>query len=198
MIHSKVLLYLLWIFFFFKFSFIRIAILDEPSSGLDPESRRELWNILLDMRKEQSILITTHYMEEAETLADKISIMSHGEVLCNDTAMQLKRRYAVGYILKLLTTETYNSNELMNLIHKHIPDAQTKVMIFFLSMDVFFFNVGLFQSIVIPTVNITLPYTHLDKYPELLEDLENNSERIGIRSIGMTNASLEEVFLKYK
>lgn len=101
--------------------------MDEPSSGLDPESRRELWNILLEMRKEQSILITTHYMEEAETLADRIWIMSHGQVLCNGTSMQLKRQYAIGYSLKLLTSDALNLTEVMKLIHKHIPEAATKV-----------------------------------------------------------------------
>lgn len=112
----------------YALSFCRIAILDEPSSGLDPESRRELWNILLDMRKHHSILITTHYMEEAETLADRISIMSHGEVLCAGTSMQLKRQYAVGYIMKLLTTSTFNMSDVMKLIHPYIPDASVKVM----------------------------------------------------------------------
>lgn len=109
-------------------SICRIAILDEPSSGLDPESRRELWNILLDMRKHHSILITTHYMEEAETLADRISIMSHGEVLCTGTSMQLKRQYAIGYVLKLLTTSTFNMAHAMDLIQPYIPDACVKVI----------------------------------------------------------------------
>lgn len=112
----------------YVYSSCRIAILDEPSSGLDPESRRELWNILLDMRKHHSILITTHYMEEAETLADRISIMSHGEVLCTGTSMQLKRQYAVGYVLKLLTTSTFNMTQVMDLIKPYIPQACVKVI----------------------------------------------------------------------
>lgn len=105
----------------------RIAILDEPSSGLDPESRRELWNILLEMRKNHTILITTHYMEEAETLADHISIMSRGEILCDGTAMELKRKYADGYVMKLLTTNAFDVAKLMALVQGHIPTASTKV-----------------------------------------------------------------------
>lgn len=79
------------------------------------------------MRKEQSILITTHYMEEAEVLADRIWIMSHGQVLCNGTSMELKRQYATGYALKLLTSDTLNLTDVMKLIHRHIPEATTKV-----------------------------------------------------------------------
>lgn len=67
-------------------------------------------------------------MEEAETLADRISIMSHGEVLCSGTSMQLKRHYADGYILKLLTTSAFKMKEVMELIHPYIPDAFVKVI----------------------------------------------------------------------
>lgn len=102
--------------------------MDEPSSGLDPESRRELWNILLDMRKDHTILITTHYMEEAETLADKIAIISHGELLCYGTSMELKRKYATGYILKLLTIEKkFKMAELLAIVHNRVRYASIRV-----------------------------------------------------------------------
>lgn len=102
--------------------------MDEPSSGLDPESRRELWNILLEMRKDHTIFITTHYMEEAETLADKIAIISHGQLLCYGPSIQLKRRYETGYVLKLLTTnERFCYSTTMDIIRRYAPDAKEKV-----------------------------------------------------------------------
>lgn len=106
---------------------LRIAILDEPSSGLDPQSRRQLWTILLDLRKDHTILLTTHYMEEAETLADKIFIIAYGEQLCSGTSIQLKKKYSVGYILKLLTNDHFNEDKTMELINKYIPEAKIKV-----------------------------------------------------------------------
>lgn len=108
----------------------RIAILDEPSSGLDPQSRRQLWTILLDLRKDHTILLTTHYMEEAETLADKIFIIAHGKQLCSGTSMQLKKKYSVGYVLKLLTNDNFIEDKTMELINEYIPDAKIKVCSF--------------------------------------------------------------------
>lgn len=108
----------------------RIAILDEPTSGLDPESRRILWDILIKLRKSRSILITTHYMEEAEVLGDEIAIMSHGELVCNGSSMELKRSYGSGYVLKLLTDKFFQDTDIdrvMPLINRFIPKAKIHV-----------------------------------------------------------------------
>ncbi|KAJ6637353.1 Phospholipid-transporting ATPase ABCA3 [Pseudolycoriella hygida] len=154
----------------------QIAILDEPSSGLDPQSRRQLWTILLDLRKDHTILLTTHYMEEAETLADKIFIIAHGERLCSGTSIQLKKKYSVGYILKLLTNDNFNQDRTMELIHKDIPEAEIKAFI-------------------APTLSVTLPQNDFHKYETMLKNLEQNLAELGILSISVTNSSLEEVFL---
>ena len=60
-----------------------ILLLDEPTTGLDPTARREVWNILLKLKehRETSMILTTHYMEEAEQLCDRIVIMDHGRIL---------------------------------------------------------------------------------------------------------------------
>lgn len=152
--------------------------MDEPSSGLDPESRRELWNILLDMRKDHTIFITTHYMEEAEALADKIAIISHGQLLCYGPSIQLKRKFETGYILKLLTNEqTFKQVDTVNLIQHYVPDFGLK-------------------SFVKPTLIISLPYKFQHTFPELLGQLERRQDELGISSISITNSSLEDVFLK--
>lgn len=66
-------------------------------------------------------------MEEAETLADKIFIIAYGEQLCSGTSIQLKKKYAVGYILKLLTNDHFDEDKTMELINQYIPDAKIKV-----------------------------------------------------------------------
>lgn len=151
--------------------------MDEPSSGLDPESRRELWNILLDMRKDHTIFITTHYMEEAEALADKIAIISHGQLLCYGPSIQLKRRFETGYILKILTNEQFKQVDTVDLIQSFVPDMALK-------------------SFVKPTLIISLPYKYQTTFPELLGQLEKKQQELGISSISITNSSLEDVFLK--
>lgn len=79
------------------------------------------------MRKDHSILITTHYMEEAEALADKIAIISNGQLLCYGPSIQLKRKLETGYILKLLTNDSFNQNATMDHIKQFVPDASIKV-----------------------------------------------------------------------
>src|SRR5919197_1029314 len=69
----------------------RILFLDEPTSGLDPQSRIALWDILGELHAAgQTILLTTHYMEEADQLCDRVAIMDHGHILALDTPEQLK------------------------------------------------------------------------------------------------------------
>jgi len=63
-----------------------IALLDEPTAGLDPQSRRQLWDRIEGFRKEgHSILLTTHSMEEAQAVCDRVAIMDHGKILTVDT-----------------------------------------------------------------------------------------------------------------
>jgi ABC-2 type transport system ATP-binding protein len=69
----------------------QILFLDEPTAGLDPQSRIALWEILLDLHRDgQTILLTTHYMEEADQLCDRVAIMDHGRILALDTPEGLK------------------------------------------------------------------------------------------------------------
>ncbi len=69
-----------------------LLILDEPTVGLDVESRRELWKLIVEMKKDLAILLTTHYMEEADALADRIGIINNGRILAIDSPENLKKR----------------------------------------------------------------------------------------------------------
>ncbi len=69
-----------------------VLFLDEPTAGLDPQSRLALWEILGELNREgQTILLTTHYMEEADQLCERVAIMDHGKILALDTPAALKR-----------------------------------------------------------------------------------------------------------
>jgi ABC-2 type transport system ATP-binding protein len=69
----------------------KILLLDEPTTGLDPNARREIWNILLDLKRENntSLILTSHYMEEAEYLCDRIVIMDQGNILTEGTLEEI-------------------------------------------------------------------------------------------------------------
>jgi ABC-2 type transport system ATP-binding protein len=68
----------------------KLVFLDEPTTGLDPQARRGLWEVIVEMRKEGlSVLLTTHYMEEAEQICDRIAIIDHGKILAMNTPARL-------------------------------------------------------------------------------------------------------------
>jgi ABC-2 type transport system ATP-binding protein len=78
-----------------------LLILDEPTTGLDPNARRDLWKILTDLKQQRgtTLILTTHYMEEAEQLCDRIVIMNAGKVLADGTLEQLLAQHSQGEII---------------------------------------------------------------------------------------------------
>jgi ABC-2 type transport system ATP-binding protein len=85
-----------------------ILFLDEPTTGLDPQSRRAMWDLLTEMnQKGLTILLTTHYMEEADQLCGRIAIIDHGKLLALDSPAQLKRSVPGGYLIELQVREIH-------------------------------------------------------------------------------------------
>jgi ABC-2 type transport system ATP-binding protein len=82
-----------------------VLFLDEPTAGLDPQSRLALWDLLHELHNDgQTILLTTHYMEEADQLCDRVAIMDHGRVLALDTPANLKQSIGADTIVSVRTT----------------------------------------------------------------------------------------------
>jgi ABC-2 type transport system ATP-binding protein len=82
-----------------------VLFLDEPTAGLDPQSRLALWEILGKLHTEgQTILLTTHYMEEADSVCDRIAIMDHGHILAMDTPKRLKESVGADTIVSVSAT----------------------------------------------------------------------------------------------
>jgi ABC-2 type transport system ATP-binding protein len=83
----------------------RVLFLDEPTTGLDPRSRNEIWEIVRDLRREgTTVLLTTQYLEEADQLADEIAVIDHGQVIAKGTGNELKDRVG-GHILEVELTD---------------------------------------------------------------------------------------------
>jgi len=79
----------------------KILFLDEPTVGLDPQTRRRLWEIILDLNQQgMTILLTTHYMEEVEYLCDRIGIMDNGKLISLGTLPQLRSTHGEGLVMK--------------------------------------------------------------------------------------------------
>lgn len=84
-----------------------IVFLDEPSTGMDPQARRFMWDVICyisALRKHSSVILTTHSMEEAEALATKVAIMVNGEFKCLGTVQHIKNKFGKGYEIELKTS----------------------------------------------------------------------------------------------
>jgi len=162
-----------------------VVLLDEPSSGLDPASRRVTWDMLRQSKKDRAIVLTTHFMDEADALGDRIAIMGHGELICCDTPLALKVRYGVGYTLSFDmgipgNQEEEKSNvsrtELCDVVKKYVSNA-------------------VMTSSSAGELSFRLPTNASSSFPSLLEILENEHVRYGIETWGLSMTTLEEVFL---
>jgi ABC-2 type transport system ATP-binding protein len=80
----------------------RVLLLDEPTVGLDPQTRRRLWELLAQLRADGfTMILTTHYMEEADVLCDRVAIIDHGKILALDTAKKLKGGLPGAHVIDL-------------------------------------------------------------------------------------------------
>ena len=79
----------------------QILFLDEPTLGLDPHARKSVWNYIEKLKSEKTILLTTHYLEEADSLADHIAIMDKGKIIESGTSSELKKRYTSKQTLRI-------------------------------------------------------------------------------------------------
>lgn len=129
------------------------------------------------MRGERTILITTHHMEEADILGDRIAIMHHGTLMCYGTSLFLKKYYGTGYTLSMLTNPDWDMHSLTTEIQDFVPSAVVK-------------------NIATGTVVFSLPTNDTEALSKLFINLEQQKERLGIANFGVSITSLEDVFLK--
>jgi len=91
----------------------KFVLLDEPSSGLDIQARRQLWEMLRAQRKNRIILLTTHYMDEADILGDRIGIMTAGKMTALGSSMFLKSRFGMGYVMTIVKSNPAPNDKVL-------------------------------------------------------------------------------------
>eukprot|EP00211_Chloroparvula_japonica_P005241 CAMPEP_0119123880 /NCGR_PEP_ID=MMETSP1310-20130426/3669_1 /TAXON_ID=464262 /ORGANISM="Genus nov. species nov., Strain RCC2339" /LENGTH=910 /DNA_ID=CAMNT_0007113751 /DNA_START=377 /DNA_END=3109 /DNA_ORIENTATION=+ len=153
----------------------RVIFLDEPTTGLDPVTRRALWDTLLAMKsKDRCLILTTHSMEEAEVLCDRIGIMTLGRMRCLGTSLYLKNRYGSGYLLATQYSEGAR-DESLAFVQSICPSATIR--------DDF-------------PGHMTLSFTRGDiALSSLFQSMAQNAKNHGIVDWGLTQTSLEDAFL---
>ena len=158
----------------------QIILLDEPTSGMDVMARRSLWEFLKKYKKNKILLLTTHFLNEAEYLGDRIGIMSDGHFLCSGTSSFLKSKYPCGFNINLLINSSIFNEEyktqFFNGIMNYEPNAEIKVA-----------SKGIFS------LNIQSNNKHI---PEIFDYIEQTKAQYGIEDYTVSSTSLEDVFLK--
>jgi len=157
-----------------------IILLDEPTSGMDPISKKDLWRFLKSYQRDKIILITTHYLEEAEYLGDRIGIMSDGQFICCGTSSFLKSKYPCGFNINLLVNSDKFTEEKKEKIFENIQSYEPNIHIRFASKCVF-------------SLNMQPSNEHI---PEIFKFIEESKDAYDIEDYTISSTSLEDVFLK--
>ncbi|XP_055882496.1 phospholipid-transporting ATPase ABCA3-like isoform X1 [Biomphalaria glabrata] len=155
----------------------KIVFLDEPTAGMDPAARRQTWNVLQSARRGRTIVLSTHYMDEADLLGDRIAIMAEGVVKCCGSSLFLKKLYGAGYHLVIVKHPHCNVGNLTIFIKEFINTAEL-------------------ESVINSEVSYILPDNESSKFAVLFNSLDDKKEMLGIISFGTTATTMEEVFLK--
>lgn len=104
----------------------KVVLLDEPTAGIDPMSRRAIWNLLISEKKNRTILLSTHFMDEADILGDRIAIMAGGNLQCCGTGFFLKKNFGVGYHLIIEKLPGCQVKKITELLSGYVPEVQVK------------------------------------------------------------------------
>ncbi|XP_008586239.1 PREDICTED: LOW QUALITY PROTEIN: ATP-binding cassette sub-family A member 7 [Galeopterus variegatus] len=187
----------------------QVVILDEPTAGVDPASRRGIWELLLKYREGRTLILSTHHLDEAELLGDRVAVVAGGRLCCCGSPLFLRRHLGSGYYLTLvkcpppLTTSDKGDTNLEDSVdtrQEREPGSQGSI-------------VGTSQLLALAQrwvpgaqlveelphqVVLVLPYVGaLDgSFAELFRELDKRLGELKLTGYGISDTSLEEIFLK--
>ena len=158
----------------------QVIFLDEPSSGMDITSRRNLWEILKRQCDGKIIILTTHYMEEASVLGKRIGIINEGKMKCIGSPLFLIEKFGKFMSLNISKDEYSNNNQIVDFVKKLVKNVEYEI----LSEEIMF--------------RIPVKDKRLKKcidIPEFFQSLDENINNLKIKSYSVSMPTLEDVFL---
>ncbi|XP_057564820.1 phospholipid-transporting ATPase ABCA7 isoform X4 [Hippopotamus amphibius kiboko] len=187
----------------------QVVILDEPTAGVDPASRRGIWELLLKYREGRTLILSTHHLDEAELLGDRVAVVAGGRLCCCGSPLFLRRHLGSGYYLTLVKgpqalaasktgdtdlkdsvdggqkreagsqASTAGAARLLALVQSHVPGAR------------------LVEELP-HELALALPYKGAvdGSFAKLFCELDQRLGELGLASYGISDTSLEEIFLK--
>ncbi|KAJ8010452.1 hypothetical protein DPEC_G00075220 [Dallia pectoralis] len=196
----------------------KVVILDEPTSGVDPFSRRSIWDLLLKYRSGRTVILSTHHMDEADLLSDRVAIISQGRLHCCGSPLFLKNCFGAGLYLTLVRRMKYEGPETQcdcavecsckssscaenkhELSQTKTPDRQMDGDVSSITQLI---HHHVPEACLIEAIGQELTYLLPNRgfkpraYASLFRELEETLSDIGLSSFGVSDTSLEEIFLK--
>lgn len=153
----------------------KVVYMDEPSTGLDPASRKNLWNVVKQAKRDRAIILTTHSMEEAEVLCDRLGIFVDGNLQCIGNPKELKARYGGTYVLTM-TTSPNEEEEVERLVRRLAPSANR------------IYHISGTQKFELPK--------HEVRMSDVFNAVERAKTEFPIYAWGLVDTTLEDVFIK--
>ncbi|XP_052449002.1 ATP-binding cassette sub-family A member 2 isoform X1 [Carassius gibelio] len=172
----------------------RAVILDEPTAGVDPYARRAIWDLILKYKQGRTILLSTHHMDEADLLGDRIAIISHGKLKCCGSPLFLKSTYGDGYKLTLVKKQSDSHTADQSSQSSISPCSESRVTQFIRQ----YVASCLLVSDSNTELSYVLPSEAVRKgcFERLFQALEQSLDSLALTSFGVMDTTLEEVFLK--
>jgi len=155
----------------------KIVFLDEPTSGVDPASRRFMWSLIATTMQGRSVILTTHSMEECEALCDKIAIMVNGRLRCIGPASHLKAKYGQGYQCEITLHDEDTRPALFDFMASNFPGT------------VVVESHGRHDSFKIPRGIMSLA--------NIFRTIEQNKETLKVDDYAISETALEQIFIGF-
>ncbi|CAF0791152.1 unnamed protein product [Brachionus calyciflorus] len=222
----------------------KTVILDEPSAGVDPAGRRGIWDLLFKYRQGRTIIISTHHMDEADVLGDRISIISNGKLIAHGTSYFLKQKFGKGYYLTFakksvidedklnipispsgsfdsgarslssFSGETNQTSQVSTEIEEinfesyerqQLKNEDTLIKSLSTTQDINLCNFvksKIENAILVENIGSEMTFSISNQveftrnYEKFFQQVESNMENLGIDSIGISDTTLEEIFIK--
>ncbi|KAG6683458.1 hypothetical protein I3842_12G014200 [Carya illinoinensis] len=153
----------------------KVVYMDEPSTGLDPASRNNLWNVVKRAKQDRAIILTTHSMEEAEVLCDRLGIFVDGSLQCIGNPKELKARYGGSYVFTMTTSSDHEQD--VEIMVRHLSPNANKI-----------YHISGTQKFELPKQDIRIA--------DVFKAVENAKSRFTVFAWGLADTTLEDVFIK--
>jgi ATP-binding cassette subfamily A (ABC1) protein 3 len=199
-------------------------VFSEPTSGMDPYSRRSTWNIIQRNKKGRVILLTTHFMDEADILGDRIAIMAEGKLQCIGSSLFLKGAYGVGYTLTVVKDQnhgianavgaekalakklnefdgkgrspSFSEGDNVTISRGNQRELRERQTHQITELVQRYVPVAEPLSIVGAEQSFRLPFSAANNLANMFEEMEKTKAKLGIMEYGISVTTLEEVFMR--